>query len=92
MYVAQYFLTDLIIYLIIFPTVSFRLITNDEQTSVLTPIGTEIWDYKALNVQEDMEWVCDPKQAASSENATAEQINQNPFIKPPKIQGKNTKR
>ena len=75
-----------------FQMILFRLITNDEQTSVLTPIGTEIWDYKALNVQEDMEWVCDPKQAASSENATAEQINQNPFIKPPKIQGKNTKR
>jgi len=62
-----------------------ELIPNDPVTSVLTPLGTELHDYKALNVEDDMEWIAEPKAPTIVENATQQQINQNPYIKPPKL-------
>ena len=48
-------------------------------------MGTELHDYKALNVQDDSEWSAEPKLPTIVENATQQQINQNPYIKPPKL-------
>ena len=52
---------------------------------MITPLGTELHDYKALNVQDDSEWSAEPKLPIIVENATQQQINQNPYIKPPKL-------
>ena len=60
------------------------LIPNDEATCVVTPLGTELNDCKAINVTEEHEWVAHPKTPAITENATTEQINQNPYARPPK--------
>ena len=59
--------------------------TNHFTFSVITPLGTELHDYKALNVQDDSEWSAEPKLPIIVENATQQQINQNPYIKPPKL-------
>ena len=53
--------------------------------SVITPHGTELHDYKALNVQDDAEWISEAKVPTIVENATVQQISQNPYIKAPKL-------
>ena len=53
-------------------------------TCVVTPNGTELHDCRAISVTEETEWVANPKTPAIAENATTEQLNQNPYVRPPK--------
>ena len=62
----------------------FSLIPNDDATCVVTPSGSELHECKAINVTEETEWVAHPKTPAIAENATTEQLNQNPYVRQPK--------
>jgi len=63
---------------------TINLIPNDEATCVVTPVGSELHDCKAINITEETEWVAHPKTLAKTENATNEQLSQNPYVRQPK--------
>jgi len=63
---------------------TINLIPNDEATCVVTPSGSEMHECKVINVGDEQEWHVQAKIPPISENATIDQINQNPYIRPPK--------